>query len=221
MSTVASPDVPPRWLRTLPWLAGLLIGASAHLVWWTQCARPGGDGLARAVPTAVHVHIHPPAPAALPAPAAHRAAACSDACSPVRRGAHARGRAVLRPPVPSHPWGARGTVVCADDGCVIRRDFVKRLRREPDLLGPASRVAVVPATADTVHLMMLAVEPSSLAHLLGLRTGDEVLGMGGMPLRATPEQRWTFPYRRSNQDFAVIVLRDGERHVLRHALSDR
>ena len=35
MTTSDASARPPRWIRTLPWLAGLMLGTTAHIVWWT------------------------------------------------------------------------------------------------------------------------------------------------------------------------------------------
>jgi hypothetical protein len=42
----------PSWIRTLPWLAGLLLGATAHIVWWSNATTRAPEV------RVVEVHVH-------------------------------------------------------------------------------------------------------------------------------------------------------------------
>lgn len=129
MSTPERPALPRPWIRTLPWLGGLLLGTTAHLVWWTTLREPAATEVrVVTVPAAtpspgVHVHVHPDREGgrvARPAPE-------------VSCAATTRPRA--RRPAQD---GVRGAVVCSAEGCTIRRSFIARLLHDPSLLGPAA-----------------------------------------------------------------------------------
>lgn len=80
---------PRRWIRTLPWLAGLLLGTTAHLVWWTSTREPA-ETVVKVVtvpaPAAdVHVHVHPEPARPLPHDAVRGAVVCSAHGCTIRR----------------------------------------------------------------------------------------------------------------------------------------
>jgi hypothetical protein len=119
MTTTDRPALPRQWTRTLPWLAGLLLGTSAHLVWWTSTqtpAEPAVRVVAMLQPD-VHVHVH------------------STRAAPEARVSRTTGRRQAPRAVPRQPLnGARGAVVCNPQECTIRRSFIERLLHEPSLV---------------------------------------------------------------------------------------
>ncbi|MCA9704591.1 MAG: hypothetical protein KDK70_01940 [Myxococcales bacterium] len=170
----------PRWIRTLPWLAGLLVGATAHVVWWTGHRHEPEPVVAWddvPVPTApIHVHVHAP-------PARARAPAMATAMVPAAEAAASCEPLSLAPPTMPFPRGARGAVVCSGHGCTIRRSFIQSLVDDPQL---ASRGPwrLEPDPAGAHRLVVHGVYPGGVAHLLGLRDGDGIVAINGQPLRS-------------------------------------
>lgn len=183
------PDVtrPARWIRTLPWLAGLLVGASAHVVWWSRAMHePAPASIEVHLDEAAHhapVHVHMHAPSHARPTNATPAVACAGSSS--------------RPAV--IPSGVRGAVVCSGDACTIRRSFIGRMLDDPRMLSDL-RWQIVHGDDRQVTLRVRGVYPGSVAEVLGLRNGDEIVAINGHPLR--PEQT---PIRLGR----VLYLQDG------------
>lgn len=89
MSTPPRPVEPRRWIRTLPWLAGLLLGTSAHIVWWTSTREPAATVVrvvtVPAPPADVHVHLHSAKARPLPHHGVRGAVVCSAHGCTIRR----------------------------------------------------------------------------------------------------------------------------------------
>ncbi len=157
---------PPRWLRTLPWLAGLLIGASAHVVFFSRPAPcesvkvvESAPAAPAPAPTTVHVHVHP----AAPPPAARLTPRVAPASRIMKSAA----------------TGARGAVVCSAGHCTIRRDFVRRMLERPETLGRVPRLVPTTDPTDGTYLTVLRVSRGSIGYLLGLRNGDALVSIDG------------------------------------------
>lgn len=55
------------------------------------------------------------------------------------------------------------------------------------------------------------VVEGSAADLGGLKTGDEVITLGGQSILSIADVQWVLHHAKSNQDLAVVLQRDGER----------
>jgi type II secretory pathway component PulC len=199
MSTSERPASPRRWTRTLPWLAGLLLGTAAHVVWWTSTREPEVRVVTVDVPSRdVHVHVHAPhGERAMPAPRPSTSSAPRSAID-----------------------GARGAVVCSPHGCTIRRSFVERLLHDPGLLGPAARVEGVGEPGGPHGLRVLGVYPGSVADLLGLRNGDVIVELDGRPMRS-PEDLGGLGGSLGDRDGIALTLHRGAlRQTLRYRVID-
>jgi S1-C subfamily serine protease len=208
MSTPERPAQPSRWIRTLPWLAGLLLGTAAHLVWWTSTrnpAEPAVQVVTVAVPSPdVHVHVHQ---------ARDRGVAVTHATAGSCRSAR-------RSPPPRTLDGARGAVVCSGHGCTIRRSFVDRLLRDPSLLGHHARVHGVRGPAGPEGLRILGVFPGSVPDLLGLRNGDVIAEIDGVPMRSPSDLLPLAGSVAKHDGVAVTLRRGGLRQTLRYRVID-
>jgi len=165
----------------MPWLAGLLLGTAAHLVWWTSEREPERVVQVVTVPVAnpnVHVRVHRAygdGVVHVRPSGAERVAvthAPEGSCRANVRRAKRRGLA-----------GAHGAVVCSSHGCTIRRSFVKRMLRDPSLLSPPMRVFGVHGPSGPEGLRVLGVYPGSVPDLLGLESGDVITKIDGMPMQ--------------------------------------
>lgn len=217
MSTPPRPDVPRRFVRTLPWLAGLLLGTAAHLVWWTSMREPA---------RAVQVHVNVPSPelhvrvhrapgdgvvhvSRADVHARAKARARERSC---RREAHKARRPALD--------GTRGAIVCSSHGCTIRRSFVERMLHDPSLLGSAARVQGVQGPAGPQGLRVLGVYPGSVPDLLGLRSGDVITEIDGMTMRS-PGDLARIGGMLGARDGLALTLQRGElRQTLRYRVID-
>lgn len=199
----------PRWLRILPWLTGLLIGATAHIVFFSQSREAPEVRVVNVAPAPapeVHVHIHPE-PAYGPPPSAFRI-----------RNAPAR-KAVPRSPRPPR-LERSGTVLCSAEGCAIKRSFLKRLVLEPESIGAHMRLVPLRRDGHTVGFKVFRIRRGSLGDLLGLRNGDVITALDGVPLVDPPSPREFMPWLNDADDFRLTVERRGETFSLRHRISD-
>lgn len=217
MSTPPRPAAPRRLLRTLPWLAGLLLGTAAHLVWWTSAREPARE---------VHVHVNVPSPELHVR--VHRAP--GDGVVHVRRSdvqaralARAKERSCRREARKARRHaldGARGAVVCSSHGCTVRRSFVERVLHDPRLLGSSARVEGVQGPAGAEGLRVLGVDPGSVPDLLGLRSGDVITEIDGMTMRS-PGDLAKVGGMLESRDGLALTLRRGElRQTLRYRVID-
>ncbi|MCX4241951.1 PDZ domain-containing protein [Paraliomyxa miuraensis] len=209
MTSSEHPVPSSRWLRTLPWLAGLLVGASAHVVWWTSMRhQPEAEVRVVTVPSpTLHVVVHDRRTAAPMAAEHERGHDCGE--DRVRKARRDRRGARS---------GAAGAMVCSERGCRVRRSFVQEALHEPGLLGPATRVSEVQDAEGPTRLRLDGVLPGSVPDLLGLRSGDKILSVDGLP---TDSRRSLAEVARRLEHvgaFTIIVERDGRRHALRHRL---
>lgn len=155
---------PSRTLRSLPWLAGLLIGASAHVVWWTS-TRDCAPRAVEVVVPAVTVHVHMPSG------------------PPVIRHVHEGSASPSSSPAAaSSTVDARGAVVCRVDRCTVRRSFVRRLVGDPGLLGHGTRLVPRYEDGTLTGLKVFGVHPGGIADLLGLVSGDTIVEVDGRGL---------------------------------------
>jgi hypothetical protein len=214
MSTPERPALAPRWIRTLPWLGGLLLGTAAHLVWWTTEREPERVIEVVTVPASspnVHVHVHPekrdgaghvrrPGERLISAQQAAEASCHRKARQAHRRALH----------------GTRGAVVCSGHGCTIRRSFVERMLRDPSLLGPAARVQSVQGPAGTQGLQVLGVYPGSVPDLLGLRSGDVITEIDGMTMQAPSDLRRLGQSLEGHSGISLTLQRGELRQTLRY-----
>lgn len=215
---------PSRWVRTLPWLAGLLLGTSAHIVWWTSTRAPA-EPVVRVVTAPspeVHVHVHQTPPKATMVTHVK-----TGSCQPddrhderVRRREQIRheARAQARRSALS---GTRGAMVCSDGGCTIRRSFLTSLLREPGLLGQGTRVR--PARSEdgtTDGLQLRGVFPGSVPDLLGLRSGDTVLAIDGRATRSPSDLVQRIRALDHVGGFTITVRRHDVVHTLSHRVVD-
>lgn len=215
--------LPSRWIRTLPWLAGLLLGTSAHLLWWTSTRTPA-EPVERVVTVQspdVHVHVHRDR---TDGPAAHRA---MNACQTERVLAQRAERAARRAEVRAAQAASRlrpqvrGAVVCSDQGCTIRRSFLTSLLQDPGLLGQHVRLRSVRGEHGTTPgLQVHGAFPGSVPDLLGLRSGDTILSIDGKPTRSTADLARIVRSLDRPGAFTVTLQRHDLRHTLRHAVID-
>lgn len=200
MPSVDRPAPPSRWTRTLPWLAGLLIGTSAHVVWWSRAMHEPAVELAD-VPTpapAVHVHVH-----------SGERGQQVPSCEPPPR-----------PATPTIPAGVRGAVVCSIHGCTIRRSFIRQLQQDPRMMGRGPW-QLGPEPGGHAHLRVQGVFPGSVADVLGLRNGDAIIAIDGQPLpRSTPLLSPTAMLE-ATDGVTLTVRRRGAIEILRYVLVDR
>lgn len=219
MSTPPRPDVSRRFVRTLPWLAGLLLGTTAHLVWWTSMREPERVVQVVTVPAAaspdVHVHVHP---------------ASSDGVVHVRRS-DAEARAMARAQERScrrdarkaqrqARGGATGAIVCSSHGCTIRRSFVERMLHDPSLLGPSTRVLGVQGPAGPQGLRVLGVYPGSVPDVLGLRSGDVITELDGLPMRNPVDLAKVRGMLEASDGLELTLQRGELRQTLRYRVID-
>jgi type II secretory pathway component PulC len=209
---------PSRFTRTLPWLAGLMLGTAAHLVWWTSARAPERVVEVVTVPAAspdVHVHVHQ----ATGDDKVHVHRRGEDAVTASRAAkaeCRKRARAVRRHDLAS----ARGAVVCGTHGCTIRRSFIERMLRDPSLLGPDTRVQGVQGPAGPQGLRVLGVYAGSLPDLLGLRNGDVITEIDGVPMRSASDLARIGSVL-GERDGLALTLRRGElRQTLRYRVID-
>lgn len=210
---------PSRLTRTLPWLAGLMLGTAAHLVWWTSAREPERVVEVVTVPAAspdVHVHVHH----ANDDGAEHVRHARHDRARAEDRAAKAECRKQARAARRHDLASARGAVVCSTHGCTIRRSFIERMLRDPSLLGPHARVEGVQGPAESQGLRVLGVYPGSVPDLLGLRSGDVITEIDGMPMRTASDLEKLGPVL-GERDGLALTLRRGElRQTLRYRVID-
>ncbi|MCB9714771.1 MAG: hypothetical protein H6712_12970 [Myxococcales bacterium] len=174
MTTSDASARPPRWIRTLPWLAGLMLGTTAHIVWWTGQLDRGERRVEVIEVSAPPVTVHVRSPRT---PVVHHVTTGS---ARPRRGHHDHHDHHASRWTPT--TGARGAVVCHLGSCTLRRSFVRRLVNEPEWLDPGPRL-VPRLDGDTLtSIEVHDVFPGSLADLLGLVSGDEIVALDGQPL---------------------------------------
>jgi hypothetical protein len=209
-----------RLTRTLPWLAGLLLGTAAHLVWWTSARAPERVVEVVTVPAAspdVHVYVHHAKDDGT-ARMHRRGDDAVAASGTAKAGCHRRerARAASRHDLAS----ARGAVVCGTHGCTIRRSFIERMLRDPSLLGPDTRVQGVPGPTGPQGLRVLGVYAGSLPDLLGLRSGDVITEIDGVPMRSASDLARIGSVL-GERDGLALTLRRGElRQTLRYRVID-
>lgn len=217
MSIPPRPAASRRLLRTLPWLAGLLLGTAAHLVWWTSMREPE---------RVVQIHVNVPSPGLHVR--VHRAA--GDGVVHVQRSdVHARALARAKPRScrpearkARHPAldGARGAIVCSSHGCTIRRSFVARMLHDPSLLGASTRVQGVQGPAGARGLRVLGVVPGSVPALLGLRSGDVITELDGMTMRSSGDLANVAAMLEARDGLALTLQRGELRQTLRYRVID-
>lgn len=192
---------PARWIRTLPWLAGLLIGASAHLVWWTR-TRPPAEPAVHVVTVpgpVVHVHVHS---------SRRESVEARDSRALARKRAWAERGLVS---------GARGAMVCGSSGCTIRRTFLAEALHEPGLLGQGLGLRAV--RDDGVEgLQLEGVLPASVPDLLGLRSFDTIVAIDGRATRSPTDLAEIVRSLDHAGGFTVNVHRNGLRLTLHHTI---
>lgn len=209
---------PSRLTRTLPWLAGLMLGTAAHLVWWTSARAPERVVEVVTVPAAspdVHVHVHP----AKEDGAGHVRPRGDEAVS-ARHAARADHRANARAARRHDLASVRGAVVCGTHGCTIRRSFIERMLRDPSLLGPSTRVRGVQGPTEPQGLRVLGVYAGSVPALLGLRSGDVITGIDGMPVRSASDLARIGSALGERDGLVLTILRGDLHQTLRYRVID-
>lgn len=208
MTPQARTPSPARWIRTLPWMAGLLIGASAHIMWWTS-PRPSSEPAQRVVTVpgpSVHVHFH----------ARGKDPQAGDAKPRAARRAHERAKARMQPRAVG---GARGALVCSASGCTIRRSFLAKLLDQPSLLGDGIGVRPVQDTGQD-GLQLSGVSPGSVPDLLGLRSFDTIVAIGDRAMRRPSDLAEVARALDHAGGFTMSVHRNGLRLALHHTVVD-
>ena len=207
-----------RLTRTLPWLAGLMLGTAAHLVWWTSARAPERVVEVVTVPAAspdVHVHVHQ-AKGDGDVRVHRRGEDAVTASRSAKAGCRKRVRAANRHDFAS----ARGAVVCGTHGCTIRRSFIERMLRDPSLLGPDTRVQGVQGPAGPQGLRVLGVYAGSVPELLGLRSGDVITEVDGMPMRSASDLARINRALGEHDGLALTIRRGDLRQTLRYRVID-
>ncbi len=204
---------PSRFVRTLPWMAGLLIGASAHIMWFTQHAETPTETVhvvtVPAPGSALTVHVHPEPTAdtvstGLERPTEPLRATTPASCRPAKL-ATAHPRAMRRD---ARRDQVRGAIVCTADGCTLRRSFLRQLLTDSGTF--ARNFRIVPKTIDgeTVGVKLYGIRSGSMPALLGFENGDLLTGLDGVAL---PTLGQTFAsFRRLAHASAFTIT--GERH---------
>ncbi len=230
----------PRHIRVLPWLAGLLIGATAHIVWWTNVhADPTPQARVVAIPSpSIEIPItvvqrEPAEAEAEPVPRRRgvrgalgtRTRDVDTKTRRSRRRARARARhaascdrAATRPA--STPDGAQGAVVCNPEGCSIRRDFLERLPDQPQLLSGQARLRPEKSGDAMIGLRLLRVDRGSVLDLLGFRSGDVIKAIDGRPLRSFDETLEAFQHFGEADALTVELSHNGVTRRRRYAIID-
>jgi hypothetical protein len=218
MSIPERPAQPSRLTRTLPWLAGLLLGTAAHLVWWTRAPAPERVVEVVTVPAAspdVHVHVHQ-AKGDGEVHVSRRGEGAVTASRAARAGDRERARAVRRHDLAN----ARGAVVCGTHGCTIRRSFIERMLRDPSLLGPDTRLQGVQGPTGPQGLQVLGVYAGSVPDLLGLRSGDVITELDGVPMRSASDIARIGSVLGERDGLALTIRRGELRQTLRYRVID-
>ncbi len=197
-----------------------MLGTAAHLVWWTSVREPERVVQVVTVPAAaspdVHVHVHQ----AKGEGKRHGHRPGVEAMT-AKRGAEASCHRSERRAKQRALASTRGAVVCSSHGCTIRRSFVERMLRDPGLLGPTARVQGVQGPSEGAQgLRVLGVHPGSVPDLLGLRSGDVITEIDGVPMRA-PSDLARVGASLAERDGIALTLQRGElRHMLRYRVID-
>ena len=116
--------------------------------------------------------------------------------------------------------GTRGAVVCSGHGCTIRRSFVERMLHDPSLLGPQARVQGVRGPGGTQGLQVLGVYPGSVPDLLGLRSGDVITEIDGVPMREPGDLRKLGESLEASRGISLTLQRGELRQTLRYRVID-
>lgn len=216
--------LPSRWIRTLPWLGGLLLGTSAHLLWWTSTRTPPEPEVRVVTVPSPDVHVHVHGDRGSEPVVTHRATgSCQQERAQAQRAQRAAQRAEARAQRAELRLRgkARGAVVCSDQGCRIRRSFLTSLLQDPGLLGHHVRLHGLQGKDGAAQgLRIHGVFPGSLPDLLGLRSGDTILSIDGLPTRTPAELAAVARSLDRAGAFTVTVDRHGLRQTLRHAVID-
>lgn len=194
------------FLRTLAFpVACAFTGAAAALLVASVAVAPAPD--CPAAPT-IHVEhhtapappvafVHPVAPPAPPAPPIH----------------------VLVPPVDPAPARLEipdGAVRCIEPGrCVIDRGFFMLLRDNPSLLARQARILPSIRDGQPRGLKFYGVRPGSLPGLLGLKNGDLLTAVNGVPAAdghgiASAEGLLNYLATREHPVYSLEIERKGE-----------
>ncbi len=168
-------------------MAGLLIGATAHIVWFTQhSAEPTETVRVVTVPApeaAVTLHVHHEGPAtnltvdkADPSPSA-----CRHGFDKSRARRARRANTVARPKL-KRAASPQGAIVCTAERCTLRRDFIDRVRDNPTRLAQQARF--VPSQHDGKFngIKVYGIRRGSIPALVGLANGDLITEIDGQPL---------------------------------------
>ncbi|MEM7155384.1 MAG: hypothetical protein AAF799_21220 [Myxococcota bacterium] len=189
----------PRWLRTLPWLTGLVVGATAHIVWFSQ---------AQDAPV-VHI-VQVPAP---PAPVVH----VHVHSNPIRGLPTPRPEAA---PTKTRAPEAKGAVVCTDAGCSISRVFLRRLLTESEFRREHMRLVPSRRHGEPIGFRVFGMYPGCVADLLGLRVSDTITAVDGISLADPPHPDRILARLHTADDFTLTVDRLGTPIELRYVISD-
>lgn len=213
MSHAPTPS-PARWIRTLPWMAGLLIGATAHIVWWTSTRPPREPAVhvVTAPAPSIHVHVH-----AVPAGDRMRSPPPRDRSHARERQRHVLARGTAHPTSQSAGPGARGALVCSRSGCTIRRSFLATLLREPTMRGGAGTLRPV-RDHGVEGLQLQRVLPGNVPDLLGLRSFDTIVTIDARATRSPSDLDQIVRSLDRVGGFTIMVHRGGQRLALHHTV---
>jgi general secretion pathway protein C len=105
---------------------------------------------------------------------------------------------------------AAGIAPLGEDEFAVERSILATAAEYPDLATGAARVTPARDGAATIGFRLFGVRPDSLAGRLGLRTGDVVTAVNGIPLDGVDNLMRVWGLVRQAETIEAVVLRRGD-----------
>ena len=113
---------------------------------------------------------------------------------------------------------AEGIARLGEDEFSVERSILTTAAENPDLATGSARVTPARDGAATIGFRLFGVRPDSLAGRLGLRAGDVVASVNGVPLDGMDNLLRVWGLVRQAETIDAVVFRRGEARTLRYRI---
>lgn len=113
---------------------------------------------------------------------------------------------------------AEGIAQLGEDEFAVERSILTTAAENPDLAAGSARVTPARDGAATIGFRLFGVRPDSLAGRLGLRAGDVVAAVNGVPLDGMDNLLRVWGLVRQAETIEAVVFRRGEARTLRYRI---